>query len=130
MPINKKIYKVISKVVILIIVILAYYFLSQKYHIGIPCPIHYFTGLYCPGCGITRMIFSLINFDFYQAFRFNPLVFILLIGFFIWKLLEILFQKKIVLNNKITYTLLIIVITFGIMRNIPLFSYLLPTVIS
>ena len=36
------------------------------------------TGFYCPGCGVTRLIFSLLQFDFYQAFRYNPLIFIIL----------------------------------------------------
>ncbi len=112
------------------VIILGYYFLNQVYHIGIPCPIHYFTGFYCPGCGLTRMIFALINLDFYQAFRYNPLVFTLLIIFLFIKGIEILFHKKIKLNNFTTYTLLIIVICYGIIRNLPMFSYLLPTVIN
>ena len=127
---TKKRLKVISAVIILIIIIIGYYFLYQFYHIGIPCPIHYFTGFYCPGCGLTRMIFALINLDFYQAFRFNPLLFIMLIVFLIIKGMEFLFHQKIKLNNFTTYTLLIIVIGYGIIRNLPMFSYLLPTIIN
>ena len=51
--------------------------------ISIPCPFHFITGLYCPGCGITRMIKSILKLDFYQAFRYNQLLFILLPFFII-----------------------------------------------
>ena len=40
------------------------------------CPIKALTGLNCPGCGITRMFVALFHGDIYQAFRYNPLVFI------------------------------------------------------
>lgn len=41
-------------------------------------------GLYCPGCGGTRMVQSILKLDFYQAFRYNPLVFVLLALIAIW----------------------------------------------
>src|SRR5690554_3644064 len=46
--------------------------------IGVPCIFHELTGLYCPGCGITRTVLSLLSLDFHQAFRFNPLLVFLL----------------------------------------------------
>ena len=40
-------------------------------------------GFQCAGCGGTRMLFAILKLDFYQAFRYNPGMFILLIiGFF------------------------------------------------
>ena len=65
--------------IMLFLLFLFYYFLNQKLNIGIPCIFHELTGLYCPGCGITRMFFAIIELKFYDAFRYNPLVFILLI---------------------------------------------------
>ena len=41
-----------------------------KYNIGIPCIFHELTGFYCPGCGLTRAIASIVKLDFYQAFRY------------------------------------------------------------
>jgi hypothetical protein len=40
----------------------------------IPCPLHYITGFYCPGCGSQRAIHLLLHGDFIGAFRFNPLM--------------------------------------------------------
>jgi hypothetical protein len=42
------------------------------------CPIRRITGLYCPGCGVGRMCFHLLRFDFAGAFRSNCVVLCLL----------------------------------------------------
>ena len=98
-----------------------------KYKIGIPCIFHELTGLYCPGCGSSRAIVSLIEFNPYQAFRYNMLVTTLIpfvIIYFFYK--YILYGKK-KIPNYIFYLLLIITIIFSILRNIPFFYYLAPT---
>ena len=40
----------------------------------IPCPIRVLTGYQCPGCGVTRMLLSLLRLDFRQAFLDNAYV--------------------------------------------------------
>ena len=45
---------------------------------GIPCVFHVVTGLYCPGCGISRMFLALLRFDFAAAAQYNLLVLCLL----------------------------------------------------
>lgn len=101
---------------------------------GIPCLIRKFTNLYCPGCGITRMFISLFSLNFYQAFRFNSLVFIYLIFYIIYMFINIirayLKKPKLLLNNCVYITLIIIAIAFGVLRNIPYFSYLAPTIVK
>ena len=42
----------------------------------IPCLVYELTGIKCPGCGVTRMIVSIVKFDFSSAFRYNPFLFI------------------------------------------------------
>lgn len=54
---------------------LLYYFIISITGISIPCPFNLITGLKCPGCGITRMISSVLCFDFKSAFNFNPVLF-------------------------------------------------------
>ncbi len=113
-----------KKVVIFIVALLLfifYFFLSKYTGFYIPCIFHEITNLYCPGCGITRMFFSILRLDFYTAFRYNPLVFILLILYIIVNLFKIKLSKKAI------YTLLVIVIIYGILRNTDLFKYLKPT---
>lgn len=93
------------------------------------CPFHKITGLYCPGCGITRMIINITKGNFYQAFRYNPLLFIL-IPIAILLFINYLSKYKLInqkTQEKIYIFLIIILIIFGIIRNIPFFSYLKPT---
>ena len=100
----------------------------------LPCIINKITGLYCPGCGITRMLLSILKLDFYQAFRYNPLLFIFLILFIVYQIIKLItiqfFNKDIKLNNYVYIFLLIITIGFGVIRNIPIFSYLIPTLVK
>ena len=95
-----------------------------KYNIGIPCIFFELTNLYCPGCGMTRAIKSLILLDFYQAIRYNTLIIILPLLIFCFIL-----DKKNKLPSWIWYLLLIIVILYGVLRNIELFDFFAPTII-
>lgn len=108
-----------------------------KLKIFIPCMFHKITNLYCPGCGITRMVLSILKLDFYQAFRYNPLCFIISPFIFIYAFYQFyifIFMKKDNLTNKIPniiyIILLVILIVFGIIRNIDTFSYLKPTILK
>ncbi len=38
------------------------------------CPLYALTGLYCPGCGSTRCLYSLVHFDWSGAMAMNPLL--------------------------------------------------------
>lgn len=118
-------------VTIIILIILSVLVLEDI--ISIPCPVHFLTNLHCPGCGVTRMIKSILKLDFYQAFRYNQLVFVLL-PFFIFLLIDYLIKK--ILNKESIYkkipekvwiVLIIIFFIFGIIRNI--FPYFAPTTI-
>ena len=46
--------------------------------VGIPCPFHAVTGLYCPGCGMFRAAGALMRGDVGQAVRYNALSVVLL----------------------------------------------------
>ena len=95
------------------------------------CPWNETLHIYCAGCGGTRMFYALLRLEFYQAFRYNPLLFGLLIlallyiiYIIICKLAKIKCYK---LNTQYLILLAIITITFMILRNIECFSYLQPT---
>ena len=49
--------------------------------LGIPCYHLTVRGYECPGCGLSRMVFSLIRLRFGEAFRYNPVGFA---AFFAW----------------------------------------------
>lgn len=124
--------KKIVTLLIIILLFILYLIIGKYFSLYLDCPIKKLTGLYCPGCGITRMFLSILQLDFYQAFRYNPLVFISL-PFFIFFYLQGLFTKKEPLYNKIPtqiwVVIIVIFIIYGLIRNIPFFHFLAPTVI-
>ena len=108
-------------------------YLNKRFSFYVPCIFHKITHLYCPGCGITRMIISIFKLDLYQAFRFNPLAFILMPFMIIYGLYYYicwLHDKKFKTPNKYWYLLLVITLLFMVLRNTQEFSYLAPTVIK
>ena len=119
------------KYLLIIIVLLLYIIIGNKVGFIIKCPINYITNFYCPGCGVTRMISSILKLNFYQAFRYNQFVFILtpfIIILFIdnlyseYKNKTSLYKK---IPNKVYYLLIILLIIYGILRNF--IPYLAPT---
>ncbi len=46
-------------------------------YFGITCVFQFFLGIPCPGCGMTRAMFSALRLDFGGAFRYHPLFFCL-----------------------------------------------------
>ncbi len=95
------------------------------------CPWNESLQIYCAGCGGTRMLYSILRLEFYQAFRYNPLLFIFLILAILYSiylaictLIKIKYYK---LNTNHLIIIAIIVIVFMIIRNIECFSYLQPT---
>ncbi len=121
--------KVIFVGIIILIISYGYYFLNLKFGFTIKCPFHTITGLYCPGCGVTRMLFSIMTLKFYQAFRYNPLLFILLIIYIIFIIERLIRKKELKVPNNIALVILCILIIYGILRNIDVFSFLQPTLV-
>ena len=114
----------------LILIIIWIFFFTLLLNQDLKCFFYEITGLYCPGCGITRMILSLVQFDFYQAFRYNPLIFLFGIFFVLYVVYCFIRYKKYkTVSNKLSIALAIITILFGILRNISLFNFLAPTII-
>lgn len=85
----------------------------------------------CAGCGGTRMFMSLLKLDFYQAFRYNPYVFLLLIVGILYGLyciiMKVLKKKVYIPNIKWLYVFLVMTFLFMLFRNLPGFEFLLPT---
>lgn len=77
---------------------------------------------------MTRMFISLFKLDFYHAFRYNPLVFIYLILFIVYIVIDLFTGKlnKIVINKKFLFFILFITVLYGVLRNFDMFSYLRP----
>ena len=98
------------------------------------CIFKYFFGIYCAGCGTTRMIKSMFSLEFYQAFRYNPFMFILsILGLiYILYMIIIYIKKEEVKIPSFKWVIVIVVLLFVYMllRNLPGFEFLRPTFIS
>ena len=121
-----------SKKLLFITILLSilFLYLNKRFSFYIPCIFHKITHLYCPGCGITRMFLSILKLDFYQAFRFNPLMFFMSPFIIIYEIIYYINwiqDKKFKISKKIWYILLIITIIYTILRNINSFNFLAPT---
>lgn len=72
--------QILSRIKILLLICIIYYTIT--WFTG--CPIRYFTGISCPGCGMTRAWIAVLHHDFAQAFACHPLFFtapIIVLGF-------------------------------------------------
>ncbi len=109
-----------------------YYLFVKITGLGIPCVFNLVTELHCPGCGISRMFISLASLDFKAAFGYNALIFLigpfaalLILRHYIIYILKG-YQKSDKLETVTIIIALVLTIAFGILRNIPAFSFLAP----
>jgi len=94
-----------------------------------PCPLHYLTGLYCPGCGSLRAIHQLLHGNLEAAWAMNPLT-VLLLPFIAYALAtEAIVQIR---GRRLTPWILPgfwiqllcgIIVVFGVVRNLPVYPF-------
>ena len=94
-----------------------------------PCPVHYLTGWYCPGCGSLRAVHQLLHGNLSAAWAMNPLTVVLLpfltYGLIAWVVAET-YGKQLpqpFLPATWIRALGVAIILFGIARNIPLHPF-------
>ena len=80
---------------------------------GIGCPIHFLTGVSCPGCGMTRAVFALLRFRFAEACHYHPLVYVLPFA-----VLYLLFRRRIpkLLDKISIFTIVVLFVTIYVIR--------------
>jgi len=108
-------------------VFLLYFFPPAETRFYPRCIFHAVTGLECPGCGSLRAAHSVLHGDFAMAFRLNPLLFVLLpLAGLTWVIYRPAGLSAV--PAKWIWTLLGVIIAFGVLRNLPLtpFSYFNP----
>ncbi len=113
----------------------AYLYFHDPVVYPIPCAIHLFTGLYCPGCGAGRACYALLHGEFLEAFSYNPLM-VILIPFICLYVAARGLDWAVTGGNhvdgkisvKLLVAILILILIYGIVRNIPVrpFSLLAP----
>jgi len=99
-----------------------------------PCPLRYVTGWYCPGCGSLRAIHALLHGNLRQAWAMNVLT-VLFAPFIVYGLASQLHLQirgrtlpGIMLPAVWIRALCVVIVLFGILRNLPLppFNLLAP----
>lgn len=122
--------------IILISGIVVYYFYqnnpSDADTTFIRCPSNSIFSINCPGCGSQRAFHHILHLEFKEAFRYNAL-FVLAIPFviywFVIKIYNLVFDTKKTIQiptNKLFWIgLLLIVLFYGIMRNVSIYPFTL-----
>ena len=96
------------------------------------CYFHYFTGLHCPGCGLTRAVHALLNGRIEQAFAYNAVALIVL-PFVVWSLARSSRPAKCRLSAKtrpsasVVWNRLLLgaVLLYWVVRNLPWYPFTL-----
>lgn len=129
---KKRLIQIMKPVTEVFAIGMVYIILHEMTGLAIPCPIKLITGKYCPGCGITRMLFALLHFDFQAAFLANRLLFFLLPVIIIYAVVKaaifvVTGKNRQTLPEQIAVVLItILTIAFWVMRNMEAFSFLQP----
>ena len=94
----------------------------------VTCPLHDIFKIYCPLCGGSRAILSLLRFDFATAFRVNPAVLLSLpvLLFYYVKSLTVFVRGgcfSFRVPRKWTVALLILFAAFFLLRNVLLIGF-------
>ena len=84
---------------ILIFILIFLYFFKLKDYFSIPaCPFYNYFGLFCPACGGTRALISLLKLDLVSSILYNPIVIYSIFFTTIYLIVEFIninFNKKI-----------------------------------
>lgn len=111
------------------------YFGTEERGAGIPCTFLMLTGFYCPGCGSSRALRQILHLDFYGALRYNALFTAaapFLAVFFAAAAFRYIKNGGVAVKKIPLWPLLamgVILLCFGILRNLPAFAFLAPTAV-
>ena len=121
------------KVVLLILgaVFIVIYTLFDPSEVGIfpKCPLFATTGIYCPGCGSQRAVHSFLHGDIVAGLKHNWLIALLVVILSYMLIIEIALRffnyriHNLLHKSSVTKSILILVLLFWILRNIPLYPF-------
>jgi hypothetical protein len=95
------------------------------------CPLYAMTGFACPGCGLTRGFHALFHGDIVTALDYNALIplfalaFVLLIASLVSLAVRGKGLVKLSASPPFLVGTLILLLTFGVLRNLPFYPFTL-----
>ena len=133
--INSKKWIQLGLITIIAVVLFAYFYQNNPSDADtkfLRCPSNLIFGINCPGCGTQRALHHLLHFDVIQALRYNAL-FVTAVPFVIYwlgiKIYNLIYVAKkttrIPTNKFVWIGLLVLVLLFGIMRNVSVYPFTL-----
>ena len=84
------------------------------------CSFRALTGFDCPGCGTSRALHSLCHGRLIEAFKYNPIFFLA-----IPTVIVLIFSKKARRSVALPVVVLIVILLYWVIRNLPQFQSLL-----
>lgn len=129
---KQRIIKLVKPTAIILAIGFTYIIIHKLTGFGIFCPYNKFLHIYCPGCGVSRMILHLLRFEFYEAFSSNCVLFCMLPVFIaaaVWHSYKYIRYGSAKLNkaeNVICWIMAGILIVFAVVRNIYPVDILVP----
>lgn len=101
---------------------IGYFLVVSILGVGLPCIFRLFTGLKCPGCGITHLVFAVLAGDWQAAWQANQLLFVLLpfLAVFIFseKVCYVMTGERREIPSPLLWLMVIMLLAFGVWRNI------------
>ena len=100
---------------------------------GLVCLLYELTGLYCPGCGSGRAVYSALHGRLAESFRYNPALYILGIPAMyvvLHEYLRLVFPRlglrPVYVPRGVVAGVTAALVLWWIVRNLPMFSFLAP----
>jgi hypothetical protein len=108
------------------------FFFNPGTHAFYPvCLFHQLTGWNCPGCGMTRGLYALLHGNVRLALKDNALLVLTFIGLAVWSLRWFVGKMRrqptrFYVSPVVGCAFVVLAVVFGVLRNLPEFSWLSP----
>lgn len=114
--------------VFLVLASLVYMFNPSETPIFPTCLFHSLTGIYCPGCGMTRALHQIMHGHVWAAFCMNPLIILLLpavLAGAVWNYFRYGSLLSLPVSGKVGWLMLWLIVGFSVARSIPVYPFIL-----
>lgn len=132
--INKRIIESVIFTMLLALGCLIFYFAEVAGYFRFSCPLRSLFHIDCPGCGGTRMVQSILELNFYNAFRCHNFVFITIpYLFYLYSRSFVDYIKHGAIQRKtlkIIFIYAVLFIIYTVFRNLPGFEFLKPIILK